>query len=86
MSGCAAPASKPLGWVAQAEVTAPPKPVPTIEILTSQDAADAYNADVEGWGDAMALQLGRLCREAQANGATLSGVTCPRPPDPKRTP
>jgi len=51
--------------------------VPTDAIVTDPKAADAYNADVESWGERGWLTVGRICRWAQANGATA--VDCPKP-------
>lgn len=39
-----------------------PKPVPTIEIVTSDAANARYNADVESWGDRVSAAGLRLCR------------------------
>jgi len=49
--------------------------VPTDAIVTDPKAGDAYNADVESWGERGWLAVGRICRWAKANGATA--LDCP---------
>jgi hypothetical protein len=39
-----------------------PKPVPTDDIATSDQANADYSAAVEGWGDRISSAGGRLCR------------------------
>lgn len=60
-SGCAAPGTV---YPPRADLVAvtEPKPVPRLEIVTSQQAADQYSADVENWGDRVSAAGGRLCR------------------------
>lgn len=67
---------KPL-FPASADLKVESKPVPTDAIVTDPKAADAYNADVEIWGERGWLAVGRICRWAQANGATA--LDCPKP-------
>lgn len=52
------------------------KPVPTPEIVTSDIAAAEYDAAIEAWGERGWSAVGRICRWAKAQGATL---TCPEP-------
>jgi hypothetical protein len=51
-----------------------PKPVPTPEILTSEAAADAYDASLEAWGERGWAAVSRICRWANANGGKFE---CP---------
>ena len=46
-------------------------------IVTDPKASDAYNTDVESWGERGWLAVGRICRWAKANGATA--LDCPVP-------
>lgn len=66
---------KPL-YPSSADLKVEPKPVPTDAIVTDPKAADAYNADVESWGERGWKTVGRICRWAVANGAV---VDCPKP-------
>lgn len=50
------------------------KPVPTIDILTSEQASEHYNANVESWGDRISAAGGRLCRYFKRQGMTME---CP---------
>ena len=68
---------KPL-FPASADLKVEPKPVPTDAIVTDPKAADAYNADVESWGERGWKAVGRICRWAKANGA--AGLDCPPAP------
>ena len=65
---------KPL-FPAYVDLKVEPKPVPTDAIVTDPKAGDAYNADVESWGERGWLAVGRICRWAKANGATA--LDCP---------
>jgi hypothetical protein len=56
----------------------PPKPQLSVDAVASNSAqalAD-HDSQLEAWGDAMALQIGRLCRWAQTNG--MKGLDCPK--------
>lgn len=57
-----------------------PKPVPTPDILTSEQAAERYDAAVETWGETVSRAGGRICRWVIDNGGTLP-FKCP--PQPK---
>lgn len=58
-------------------VTAP-KPVATIETVTSAEAAARYNVEVEMWGDGLRSAGGRICRWIINNGGALP-FACPTP-------
>lgn len=58
-------------------MTPPAKPRPTPDILESQEARNRYDAAIDGWGEAMARQFGRLCRKAREVGAAAPGLECP---------
>jgi hypothetical protein len=48
--------------VADLTAVTEPKPVPSDDIATSDQANADYNASVEGWGDRISAAGGRLCR------------------------
>jgi hypothetical protein len=48
--------------VADLQAATEPKPVPTDDIVTSQQAYDQYQASIEAWGDRISSAGGRLCR------------------------
>lgn len=52
------------------------KPPPTAEIVTSAQASEDYNAQIEAWGDRVSAAGGRLCRFYQRLGMKIS---CPPP-------
>lgn len=56
-----------------------PKPVPTIEMLASEQGHLQHDAAIEAWGTDGWLQVGRICRWAVNNGARLT-FKCPKPP------
>lgn len=55
------------------------KPVPGVEILTSEAAANRHDAAVESWGDRLSAAGARVCRWAVDNGAKLP-FACPARP------
>ena len=65
-----------------ADLIVPAKPTLTAAALQSDKAANDYDAAVEAWGDGLALQVGRLCRWAVANG--MRTIDCPAGPSPPR--
>lgn len=69
---------KPL-FPAPADLRVEQKPQPSDAIVTDPKAADAYNADVETWGERGWNSVGRICRWAVTNGAKLP-FDCPAPP------
>ena len=78
-SGCGAQGSLKAGYPPRADLEAvtEAKPQPSPDIVTSAQAAEAYNAAVEGWGDRVSKAGGRLCRFHQSLGMKVS---CPAPP------
>lgn len=68
---------KPLS-PSSADLKVEAKPVPTDAIVTDPKAADAYNADVERWGERGWKAVGRICRWTVANGGQLP-FDCPKP-------
>lgn len=76
VSACSTPAPVRQTFPLAADLAVPPKPRPTVETLTSAQASAQYNSDVEAWGDAMAAQIGRLCRWAKGSGAPV--LSCPK--------
>ena len=66
-----------------ADLQVEPKPVPPADIVTSAQAAAEYDVAVESWGTRGWQAVARICRWAQAQGAT--GLNCPaaeQPPPP----
>lgn len=60
-SSCAAPGAIPPP-AADLQAAVEPKPQPTDDIATSQQAYDQYQASLEAWGDRLYAAGGRLCR------------------------
>lgn len=54
-----------------------PKPVPTDDIATSDQAAADYDASVEAWGDRISSAGGRICRWSESVYRVKIG--CPKP-------
>lgn len=75
VSGCETPAATSLVFPPAADLKVEAKPVPPLEIVTSAQAAAAYNIEVEGWGERGWRAVARICRWAKANG--MQGVECP---------
>ena len=80
VSGCAgqertSPAFPP---AADVQAAVEPKPVPTVDILTSDQASADYSASVESWGDRIHAAGGRICRWIRDNGGKLP-FECPPP-------
>ena len=59
-----------------ADMAVEPKPVPPPEIVTSAQAAAAYDIALESWGERGWLTVARICRWAKEQGADVS---CPAP-------
>lgn len=78
-SGCAHSTSPSIAFPSPADLSVPQKPQLSVDDVASAAALAEHNSAVEAWGDGMALQIGRLCRWANANGGDF---TCPKPPDP----
>lgn len=76
VSGCGEQDALRISFPPNADLKVAPKPVPSDDIVTSEAAADAYDASLESWGEAACRQTARLCRWASAMGAP---VTCPPP-------
>lgn len=74
-SACAGPVR--LSPPPAADLAVQPKPVPPPEIVTSEAAADAYDASLEAWGEAGWRQVARLCRWAR--DVAGAKVDCPAP-------
>ena len=54
------------------------KPVPSPEIVESEQAAAEYDAAIEAWGERGWRQIGRICRYARGHGMKID---CPGPPE-----
>jgi hypothetical protein len=76
-SGCASRASRPS--LPTADLVAPAKPQLSVAAVESGDAAalDLHNSAIEAWGDALAAQVGRVCRAAVR--LELAKADCPKP-------
>jgi len=57
-----------------ADLQVEPKPVPPVDIVTSERADALYSVELEAWAERGWLQVGRLCRWAKGHGAD---VACP---------
>lgn len=57
-----------------ADLAPEPKPLPGLDILTSEKAAADYDAAVEAWGTRGWQAVARICRWAKDNGA--QGLNC----------
>lgn len=51
------------------------KPIPPVDIVTSERAAEAHNAAVEAWGERGWLTVARLCRFFAGHGMEID---CPQ--------
>lgn len=60
-----------------ADLTHPPEPRLTVDALTSEHAADDFEARYHAWAKGLELQVDRLCRWAKAEGAPA--LNCPAP-------
>jgi hypothetical protein len=63
------------------EAAAEAKPVAPAAIVTSAQAAAAYDIAVESWGERVSRAGGRICRWAVDNGAELPFACPARPSD-----
>lgn len=77
-NGCSTPARVHQTFPSAADLAIENKPLPGVDTLTSETAADAYDAKLEAWGERGWLALGRVCRQLVAIG--MPGVTCPARP------
>ena len=68
VSSCAGPRSTLQSFPSASELQVEPRPVPTVDILTSEAAADDYQTAVETWGDRGWQAVNRLCIWAKASG------------------
>ena len=68
-----------------ADMRVQPKPELTPDALSSEAALDAHDINLEAWGEAGWLTVGRICRWAVANGADLT-FRCPPPGDALEAP
>lgn len=53
---------------ADVEATTEAKPVPPIEIVTDENVAAQYDADVEAWGERLQSAGKRVCNWLNRNG------------------
>jgi len=71
-------------WPPAEDLRVQPKPVPPVDVVTSDLAGERHDNAVEAWGEAGWLHVGRLCRFFDTMG--MDGLKCPgpevRPPDP----
>lgn len=80
-SACATPGAIPPP-VDDLKAVTEPKPVPSDETATSQQAHDLHSADVESWGDRIWSAGARLCRWVERTHKVKAG--CPPAPKPDR--
>ena len=77
VAACSTSGPRPQTFPLAADLEVPPKPRPTVEILSSAKASAQFNSDLEAWGDALAAQVLRLC--GWAKGAGMDGIDCKAP-------
>lgn len=75
-SGCAGQGTLKASFPPYADVKAATeaKPRPSLDIATSAQASEDYNAAIEAWGDRVSAAGGRLCRYLKRVGMA---VDCP---------
>ncbi len=71
-SGCAKPASALQTFPPVELLGSTPKPVPTVEILTSAQAAAAHNIAIETWGQKGWDQVRAVCLWAKVRGMDVN--------------
>jgi hypothetical protein len=74
VSACGTPAGPSLP--SAADLTVEPKPVPGPETLTSDQAAQNFNIEIDAWGERGWSAVSRLCRWSKGMGAKID---CPPP-------
>ena len=79
VASCTTPGSS---FPPAADLAVQPKPVPTVEVLTSRIAGEKYDNAVEAWGEAGWATVGRLCRFFDHMG--MPDLDCPEPEPPRR--
>jgi hypothetical protein len=70
--GCASKERISPVFPSAADLTVREKPVLSPDALSSEAALDAYEIELESWGGAGWLQIGRLCRWARDNGMDIN--------------
>jgi hypothetical protein len=78
VSACAGQGGTYQNFPSAADLAVEAKPVPGPDIVTSAQAAGAYDISVEAWGERGWRTVGRLCRWAEGLG--MQGLDCPPPP------
>lgn len=73
--GCAATAGLSTTFPPAADLSVSPKPRIDPSVLDSEVADVAHDIAIEARGDALALQVGRLCRYFDRQG--MPGLDCP---------
>jgi hypothetical protein len=56
-----------------------PKPIAPVDIVTSENAAENYDIELESWGDRVSAAGGRICRWVVDNKGKLPFSCPPRP-------
>ena len=62
VTGCASQVQTRPAFPSAIDLKAEPKPVPGVEVLTSDIAAEEYNSAVEAWGERGWAAIARICR------------------------
>lgn len=75
VSGCATPERLKPTFPDRADLLPPSKPVPSADVVTSEQAANKHDIAIEAWGDALYKQVVRLCRYNQRMGLDIA---CPK--------
>ena len=74
--GCAGRERLTPTYPPSADLRVEAKPVAPVEIVTSEAAADAYDIELELWGERGWATVGRVCRWAEDMGADLPPGWC----------
>lgn len=70
VSACDRPVSTPLPPAIDVEAATEPKPLPTADIVTDEDASLAYDLELEAWGERVSSAGRRVCEWLNENGGS----------------
>jgi hypothetical protein len=74
VQGCGAPGQIRPVFPSAIDLAAEAKPVPSLDVLTSDVAAEQYNSSVEAWGERGWSAIARICRWSARLG---NPIECP---------
>ena len=76
---CASREPRLSAYPPSADLKVEPKPVLSVDALTSDNALAEHDDAIEAWGERGWAAVSRICRWAEASGARLT-FKCPKPP------